>query len=684
MTATHACEPCLIALHWLPGETGRQAAGAQGESPDMMQRILAGLRPVAASLLIASLAALPATGWAASACATPGQDGSVTTASPTMVYMTPTASVASGATSITVSSATGVAAGNLLLVIQMQGAGINYTNTANYGDGTSGTGSGYLTTGLTAGTYEYAAVKSVAGGTITLSSGLVNAYTKAAASSTAGASTYQVIRVPQYINLTLNGTVTVTPWNGSTGGVLPLDVAGTFAFASKTISADYAGFRGGGAQMLDGSTATGTGTDYVNLANTTSTVFPAGTTAVTGFHASKGEGIAGTPYYTYNETAGTESNQGSDGLPSGSFARGAPGNAGGGGTDADPAANDDNSGGGGGGNGGAGAQGGNSWNADTAVGGKGGAVFAQGLTSGGSKIVMGGGGGAGSRNNSTGYESSGGQGGGIVIVRASNITAPGTISAGGGTGPAPANDGGGGGGAGGTILVLANTQTGTLTLNAIGGAGASDCSGCTPASSNLHGPGGGGGGGLIYTSSNVLATPNVSQGASGVTADGTNYGATAGGGVLGGNLATTSVTATGGSPFSCLEPTLTLLKSANSTSVAPGSTVTYTLTVTNTGSIAAYSVVLSDAMPPFQEMQFVPNAYGTGGTGTTNNFKFTDGSTPSGMTMGTATYSPNSGAYVNIPTTAGWQTTMTNFKIPMTGNMPVGSSFTIQYQATVH
>ena len=50
-----------------------------------------------------------------------------------------------------------------------------------------------------------------------------------------------------------------------------------------------------------------------------------------------------------------------EGYPGGSYARGAPGNAGGGATDSNPTANDQNAGGGGGGNGGAGGRGGNGW-----------------------------------------------------------------------------------------------------------------------------------------------------------------------------------------------------------------------------------------------------------------------------------------------------------------------------------
>src|SRR5215467_15647696 len=97
-------------------------------------------------------------------CATPGKDGAGGTLTGVVnAYYPGTASAAAGATSITVGPAravgaqTSIASGDLLLVIQMQGADINSTNNANYGDGT-GVGSGYLNNAnLTAGLYEFVA-----------------------------------------------------------------------------------------------------------------------------------------------------------------------------------------------------------------------------------------------------------------------------------------------------------------------------------------------------------------------------------------------------------------------------------------------------------------------------------------------------------------------------------------------
>ena len=177
-------------------------------------------------------------------------------------YYPGTTSAAAGATSITVGvgtlgsttvAATTISSGDLLLVMQMQGADITTTNDASYGDGVAGGGaSGNLTTNFTAGLYEYVVATNktpidvTAGGTITLASALRNGYVSTAASNTAGPRRFQVVRIPQYASLTLSGTITATPWDGSIGGIIAIDVAGQTNFGSSTITAAGRGFRGGG------------------------------------------------------------------------------------------------------------------------------------------------------------------------------------------------------------------------------------------------------------------------------------------------------------------------------------------------------------------------------------------------------------------------------------------------------
>jgi hypothetical protein len=383
-------------------------------------------------------------------------------------YYPGTASITAGATSITlgasVGSATTIAAGDLVIIMQMQEATQDGTNTTAYGDGVAGApASGYLV--ARAGTYEYAIATSAvpaAGGTLNLLTGTTNAYNNANATATQGQIRFQVIRVPRYNNLTINAaaSITATAWNGTAGGVVALDVNGTLNMnTTGTITVDAMGFRGGGGRQLGG--GGGANTDVR-------------TNATVNTNGAKGEGICGTPRYIRVGAALT--NTGVEGYPNGSNANGAPGNAGGGGTDAHPANNDENTGGGGGANGGAGGRGGRSWNSNLNTGGYGGVAPAF-ISN--SRLILGGGGGAGTTNNGTGasggagLSSSGGAGGGIVILTVNTVTNAGTISANGQNAFAVDNDGGGGGGAGGSVYVSATVTASiaTLTVNARGGNG---------------------------------------------------------------------------------------------------------------------------------------------------------------------------------------------------------------------
>ncbi|MHB8667912.1 MAG: DUF6701 domain-containing protein [Burkholderiales bacterium] len=443
-----------------------------------------------------------------------------TTAVVINTYYPGTASVAAGASSISLGPATGagtpIAAGDTVLIMQMQDASIDSTNSSTYGT-VSGGG---------AGLYEYAVATNsvgVGGGTLNLCN-TINPYTTANyVAGVSGQKTFQVIRVPQYANYTL-GAITAQAWNGSTGGVLALDVTGTLSLNSQTVAVDGLGFRGGAARLLTG--GAGVNTDYVTLASNNA-------------NSSKGEGIAGTPQYVFTAPS-TLTNSGVEGYPNGSSARGAPANAAGGATDLDPPANDQNPGGGGGGNGGAGGLGGIGWcptfnttaptygcgiaglvaagNPGGSTGGIGGSAVA-GL--GATHLTLGGGGGGGTTNNGTGVlpgglSSSGVAGGGIIMVRAGSMSGTAAFTANGGDGDSSVrNDGGAGAGAGGAVLISAGSGMGGVTINANGGTGGSTLvppgSTATP-----HGPGGGGGGGFVMTTG-APAAVSVVAGPSGVS-----------------------------------------------------------------------------------------------------------------------------------------------------------------------
>ncbi|MBX2931312.1 MAG: T9SS type A sorting domain-containing protein [Chitinophagaceae bacterium] len=444
-------------------------------------------------------------------------------------YYPATASVSAGATRIQVGtkrtegSVDNIQPGDLLMVIQMQGSAINSTNTNNYG-ANNGTSRGYTST--VAGTYEYVyAASSVVSGIVYLATPLKKSYTNADATASAGQYRFQVVRVPQYatLNIANGASITNAEWNGATGGIIAANVAGTMTFnGGVAINASALGFRGGGGRQLSG--GSGASSDRRTLSSNNA-------------NGSKGEGIAGTPKYT-RSLANVLVDNGAEGYPNGSYAQGAPGNAGGGGTDGNVSANDENTGGGGGGNGGIGGRGGKGWNNSAQDGGYGGGDFSEASST---RLVLGGGGGAGTTNNGTGsfgngFNSSGGSGGGMVFLRVAAVSGTGTINANGADGLSVENDGGGGGGAGGSVYLYATNTSGmnNITINARGGNGgnawASEPDNGTPNDGNPeHGPGGGGGGGVIYTNASVNASSSVAGGNPGISTTGNYpYGATVG------------------------------------------------------------------------------------------------------------------------------------------------------------
>jgi hypothetical protein len=441
---------------------------------------------------------------------------------PNTYYPGSLTNVSVGSTRITLGAVTygtvPISTGDIVLIIQMQGAQINSTNSSNYGDGS--TGGGYLSNAsLLAGTMEYAIAGNsvpLTGGTLQITTGTVHAYQNTPF-GTDGQYTYQVIRVPVYYNLKLTGTITAPAWDGVEGGVVILHATNNIKLNGQTVDASGLGFRGGGGRSLRGASGSFSSNDYA-------------TASSFNVNGSKGEGIAGTPVYINNNyvsliTGATEGYPGG-----GSYARGAPGNAGGGGTDGDPANNDQNTGGAGGGNGGMGGNGGWAWSSAIQSGGRPGAVFAQASAS---RLVMGGGGGAGTINDGTGtpgggLAASGAAGGGIIIMWSENsVTGSGTLLANGANANNTVlNDGAGGAGAGGSILIyIGNSNTGSITAQANGGAGGINQMGGGVA----HGPGGGGGGGIIFSNGALNAASSATGGVAGTTSgQTTNYGAAAG------------------------------------------------------------------------------------------------------------------------------------------------------------
>ena len=544
---------------------------------------------IAAFAAIAALT-LPAQGSAAPfvACATPSRDGNATIAGTTTVnsYYAGNGAANAGATSINIGAVdsrgvvTGIQAGDLLIVMQVQGASINNSNSTAYG-GNNGFGRGGIALNL-AGNYEYVTAANTvgtSGGTLSLRNPLENSYLSAdpgngTSGTQDGRRSFQVIKVRQYRDLTVSGTVTAPVWNGATGGMVALDVSGQFTL-NGSIDVTGKGFRGGGGIN---STA---GLPYSNASVPDFATNPLLNTA----HGSKGEGISGTPYRTFDGT--TVTLNAITGMPGRySNARGAPANAGGGGTDGNPTANDQNSGGGGGSNAGLGGQGGYSWcvnynnfNGCPQTGGTGGV----GLGSGGrGRMYFGGGGGAGSINNNTGLNgngngASGMPGGGAILVRAGSATGAGSLIADGFSREmGVTNDGSGGGGAGGTIQYFVRNTSSAFRASARGSNGVSNTGGGAS-----HGPGGGASGGYII--SNVNLVTDVSPGLAGTTspsnAYGANYGAIDGNsGFVDTAYAANSIP---GTAYSGSECSPIISKSFSPGSIAANGTSRLTVTIEN-------------------------------------------------------------------------------------------------------
>ncbi|HKC68326.1 MAG TPA: hypothetical protein VKG26_08855, partial [Bacteroidia bacterium] len=164
------------------------------------------------------------------------------------VSTTLTSNVAIGSTTIAVASTAGLSAGDLLFIMQAQGALVN--DSTNYWGNPNNalpndTSSGKIHKYNGAGNNEFAEINSIQGNIITLNCTLSDSFR---GTSVAGDITSQVIRVQRYTTLTLSGagSITCNTWNGATGGVVVIEVQGNTTLATGTsINVTGKGFRGG-------------------------------------------------------------------------------------------------------------------------------------------------------------------------------------------------------------------------------------------------------------------------------------------------------------------------------------------------------------------------------------------------------------------------------------------------------
>lgn len=377
--------------------------------------------------------------WAA-VCANPGRDGQGGSEVVINSYFTgpDTQTLSPGTRTFSLTRQRGEAplrAGDLALLLQVQGASMNTANRSGYGQ--------LQGHGLVA---EWVRVDRVKGTQVWIqgggfAGGLVHSYVNAPASREQGRRRWQLVRVPQYEHFSLQQDGRALPWDGYTGGVLAVDVRRKLALNGHRLSVAAVGFRGGPALSLQG--ALGRPADWRYP-----TPSAQDRQAGYGHHASKGEGVAGAP--SLLPDAGK-------GYPDGDMGRGAPANAGGGGNGLD-LSHQRLGNGGGGGNGTAGGHG-----LPAEGGGRGGHQAPRAL-------VLGGGGGAAAKRKGEGGQ--GGAGGGLLLIRAAGLQGQGVLDLRGAAGSA-AGDVGGGGGSGGTLwLDLPVSDSLTVTIEHAGGAGA--------------------------------------------------------------------------------------------------------------------------------------------------------------------------------------------------------------------
>ncbi len=374
-----------------------------------------------------------------------------------------TANVAAGSNSVTLSSApTGLAIGDEILIINLQGTAADYGNV---------------------GKYDTAYITGINGNTLALDSNLVNGY---------DGTTQKIMvqRIPQYTDVTINAGVNWYPsaWDGTKGGVMMFKANGTVT-VNGTITVAGRGYRGGAADIAGGAGETfggynsGTGGDY-NLYGGVSDRGEAGNMGGGGGgggnyqHASGGNSVGGAGSATGGAGGGGGGGSGLD------FRRSRGGGGGGGGYGTAATAGGGYQAGTSGGTNVSGNGGSGRGSSNTGTGGGGGGGGTYGVAD-LSKVYFGsGGGGAGTGGPRRG--GAGGIGGGIVIISANSLTVEptaGVITAGGYAGSnaayygqwacaAEGSGGGGGGAAGGSIKLITNSTTaGTNRINSDGGNG---------------------------------------------------------------------------------------------------------------------------------------------------------------------------------------------------------------------
>ncbi len=95
-----------------------------------------------------------------------------------------------------------------------------------------------------AGSYEFNYISSISGQNITLTKSLEKAYYTGIFNQTSATAT-QIIKIPHYTDVNINGSIISSAWNGYTGGIVVFRANGTINFTGGNIDVSQKGFRGG-------------------------------------------------------------------------------------------------------------------------------------------------------------------------------------------------------------------------------------------------------------------------------------------------------------------------------------------------------------------------------------------------------------------------------------------------------
>ncbi|HEY9033895.1 MAG TPA: hypothetical protein VIN71_08160 [Pseudomonadales bacterium] len=122
-------------------------------------------------------------------------------------------------------------------------------------------------------------------------------------------------------------------------------------------------------------------------------------------------------------------------------------------------------------------------------------------------------------------------------------------------------------------------------------------------------------------------------------------------------------------------PALSVTKISSQATARPADVISYTVLVSNTGTVDAHNVQLTDKLGHFTSLGMA--TYGAG-----QPFDFLPGT--SGLTIGTPAYSDNDGLdWTYVPPATGYDAAITHVRLPFVGVMPGGSSFTLRYDVRV-